>query len=196
MKMKMNNLKDKVYELEGLLELQALRPDKKDDLRHLIDGRIKEINAIWAELSRPGKKEDDVPAVSAVAETENIMEIESGTESVVETESEPEASIYSVPVDDVDVSVTMDSPRVPRPEVSAVSGDAPRAVPALCLNDRFQFTRVIAGGDRAAFDKILKKVSELPDYDAARDYVLGECHADPDDPEVMDFLEILQQYYE
>lgn len=166
--MKMNDLKDKVYELEGLLELQALRPDKKDDLRHLIDGRIKEINSLWAELSRPGKKEDDVPAVS----------------------------IYTVPVDDADVSVTVESPRVPRPEVSAVSGDAPRAVPALCLNDRFQFTRVIAGGDRAAFDKILKKVSELPDYDTARDYVLGECHADPDDPEVMDFLEILQQYYE
>lgn len=191
--MKMNDLKDKVYELEGLLELQALRPDKKDDLRHLIDGRIKEINAIWAELSRPGKKEDDVPAVSAVAETENIMEIESGTENVVETESEPEASIYSVPVDDVDVSVTMESLREPKLGVTA---DASRAVPALCLNDRFQFTRVIAGGDRAAFDKILKKVSELPDYDAARDYVLGDCHADPDDPEVMDFLEILQQYYE
>lgn len=165
MKMKMNNLKDKVYELEGLLELQALRPDKKDDLRHLIDGRIKEINAIWAELSRPGKKEDYVPAVS----------------------------IYTVPVDDVDVSLTMESLREPKLEVT---GDAPRAVPALCLNDRFQFTRVIAGGDRAAFDKILKKVSELPDYDAARDYVLGDCHADPDDPEVMDFLEILQQYYE
>lgn len=193
MKMKMNNLKDKVYELEGLLELQALRPDKKDDLRHLIDGRIKEINAIWAELSRPGKKEDYVPAVSAVAETDNIMEIKSGTENVVETEFEPEASIYSVPVDDVDVSVTMESPSEPKLEVTA---DAPRAVPALCLNDRFQFTRVIAGGDRAAFDKILKKVSELPDYDAARDYVLGDCHADPDDPEVMDFLEILQQYYE
>lgn len=189
----MNNLKDKVYELEGLLELQALRPDKKDDLRHLIDGRIKEINAIWAELSRPGKKEDYVPSVSAVAETDNIMEIKSGTENVVETEFEPEASIYSVPVDDVDVSLTMESLREPKLEGTA---DAPRAVPALCLNDRFQFTRVIAGGDRAAFDKILKKVSELPDYDAARDYVLGDCHADPDDPEVMDFLEILQQYYE
>lgn len=186
MKMKMNNLKDKVYELEGLLELQALRPDKKDDLRHLIDGRIKEINAIWAGMSSDVKKEAVAPSAVVVAETD----------CMVETESEPEASIYSVPVDDADVSLTMESPRVPRPEVSAVSGDAPRAVPALCLNDRFQFMRVIAGGDRAAFDKILKKVSELPDYDAARDYVLGDCHADPDDPEVMDFLEILQQYYE
>lgn len=182
----MNNLKDKVYELEGLLELQALRPDKKDDLRHLIDGRIKEINAIWAGMSSDVKKEAVAPSAVVVAETD----------CMVETESEPEASIYSVPVDDADVSVSVESPRVPRPEVSAVSGDAPRAVPALCLNDRFQFTRVIAGGDRAAFDKILKKVSELPDYDAARDYVLGDCHADPDDPEVMDFLEILQQYYE
>lgn len=147
MKMKMNNLKDKVYELEGLLELQALRPDKKDDLRHLIDGRIKEINAIWAGMSSDVKKEAVAPSAVVVAETD----------CMVETESEPEASIYSVPVDDADVSLTMESPRVPRPEVSAVSGDAPRAVPALCLNDRFQFMRVIAGGDRAAFDKILKK---------------------------------------
>lgn len=183
MKMKMNNLKDKVYELEGLLELKALRPDKKDDLRHLIDGRIKEINAIWAGMSSDVKKEAVAP--SAVVDAE--------TDCMVETESEPAASIYTVPGDDGDVSLTEENLREPKLEVTA---DASRAVPALCLNDRFQFTRVIAGGDRAAFDKILKKVSELPDYDAARDYVLGDCHADPDDPEVMDFLEILQQYYE
>ena len=71
-----------------------------------------------------------------------------------------------------------------------------RKAPALCLNDRFRFTRVLAGNDRNRFDAILDKLAQLPDYDAARDYLIEECNADIDDPEVVDFLDILQNYYE
>lgn len=159
----MNELKDRVYELEGLLELQSLRPDKADDLRHLIDARIKEINRIWNEAAEPA---------------ESVKSAESA--DVVDVANFLDTS------DSSDFSDSSDS--------SAPSPGRP--VPALCLNDRYRFTRVIAGGDRRTFDSILSGVAALPDYDAARDYVLAQSHADPEDPEVMDFLEILQQYFE
>lgn len=44
----MKELKDKVYELEGLLELADLRPEKLADLHPLISARLEAINALWA----------------------------------------------------------------------------------------------------------------------------------------------------
>ena len=190
----MNELKDKVYELEGLLELQALRPEKSEELRHLIDGRIRDINALWKGADGGEWVEQTAPVAQ---------------ETFVETVQEPEASIYSVPEDEADdmdgMDVTLSAGSVdmdflkpePVPEADPVPQEAPaRPVPALCLNDRYRFVRVIAGGDRQMFDRMLRDLAALADYDAARDYVLSQSHADPDDPEVMDFLEILQQYYE
>ena len=55
---------------------------------------------------------------------------------------------------------------------------------------------MLAGNDRNRFDAILEKLAQLPDYEAARDYLIEECDADFDDPEVVDFLDILQNYYE
>lgn len=190
----MNELKDKVYELEGLLELQALRPEKSEELRHLIDGRIRDINALWKGADGGEGVEQTAPVAQ---------------EAFVETVQEPEASIYSVPEDEADdmdgMDVTLCAGSVdmdflkpePVPEADPVPQETPaRPVPALCLNDRYRFVRVIAGGDRQMFDRMLRDLAALADYDAARDYVLSQSHADPDDPEVMDFLEILQQYYE
>lgn len=187
----MNELKDKVYELEGLLELQALRPEKSEELRHLIDGRIRDINALW-------KAADGWEGVEQTAPV--------AQEAFVETVQEPEASIYSVPEDEADdmdgMDVTLSEERPVdmdflKPEPVPESQEAPaRPVPALCLNDRYRFVRVIAGGDRQMFDRMLRDLAGIADYDAARDYVLSQSHADPDDPEIMDFLEILQQYYE
>ena len=191
----MNELKDKVYELEGLLELQALRPEKSEELRHLIDGRIRDINALWKAAGgwEPGEQAAPVEQ-----------------EAFVETVQEPEASIYSVPEDEADdmdgMDVTLSEERSvdmdflepePVPEADPEPQEAPaRPVPALCLNDRYRFVRVIGGGDRQMFDRMLRDLAGMADYDAARDYVLSHSHADSDDPEVMDFLEILQQYYE
>lgn len=168
----MNELKDRVYELEGLLELQSLRSDKADDLRHLIDARIKEINRIWNEAAEPAESAESAESADVV----DVVDVANFSDTFDSSDS----SDISAPSDPSDSSA-------PCPD---------RPVPALCLNDRYRFTRVIAGGDRRTFDSILSGVASLPDYDAARDYVLAQSHADPEDPEVMDFLEILQQYFE
>lgn len=200
----MNELKDKVYELEGLLELLALRPDKSDDLRHLIEGRIKDIDALWAGMSGM-KPETPVKAEGMAAKSEEIVIVEDPPEPVEETPQEPEEqALYNVPedLDDMDVSMTDTEPEEEMVRDLSDEFEAPayapanRPVPALCLNDRYRFIRVIAGGDRVKFDAMLRQIAELPDYESARDYVLSQSHADTEDPEVLDFLEILQQYYE
>lgn len=47
----MDELKNKVYELEGLLELLSHRPDKQGDLYPLIGKRVDEISRLWTRLN-------------------------------------------------------------------------------------------------------------------------------------------------
>lgn len=165
----MDELKNKVYELEGLLELLSHRPDKQGDLYPLIGKRVDEITRIWTRLCA---KE---PETSATSNTSPDLKDPNDLKDL----NAPDNSVYSGYSD-----------------TAYFTEPAGRKAPALCLNDRFRFTRVLAGNDRNRFDAILEKLAQLPDYEAARDYLIEECNADIDDPEVVDFLDILQNYYE
>lgn len=171
----MDELKNKVYELEGLLELLSHRPDKQADLYPLIGKRVDEISRLWTtlnykapEISAPSNISADLKDPKDPKDSKDPKDLK-----------DPDNSVYSGYSDSADFTQP-----------------AMRKAPALCLNDRFRFTRVLAGNDRNRFDAILEKLAQLPDYEAARDYLIEECNADIDDPEVIDFLDILQNYYE
>ena len=177
----MDELKNKVYELEGLLELLNHRPDKQDDLYPLIGKRVDEISRLWTRLNT---EEPETSAPSYISadlndpkDLKDLKDLKDPNDPKVLNTSD--TSVYSGYSDSADFT---------EPAV--------RKAPALCLNDRFRFTRVLAGNDRNHFDAILEKLAQLPDYEAARDYIIEECNADIDDPEVVDFLDILQNYYE
>lgn len=51
MNREINEIKNKVYEFEGLLELLALREDKAGELMPLLSSRIVEINAAFEKIS-------------------------------------------------------------------------------------------------------------------------------------------------
>ena len=183
----MDELKNKVYELEGLLELLSHRPDKQSDLYPLIGKRVDEISRLWTRLNT---EEPETSAPSNIpADLKDLIDINDPKElndpkDLIDPNDPPafnsaDNSVYSGYSDSADFT-----------------GRAARKAPALCLNDRFRFTRVLAGNDRNRFDAILEKLAQLPDYEAARDYLIEECDADFDDPEVVDFLDILQNYYE
>lgn len=180
----MDELKNKVYELEGLLELLSHRPDKQSDLYPLIGKRVDEISRLWTRLNT------EEPETSAPSNIPADLNVPKGLNDL------------KVPNDP---TVPNDPPAFNSADNSVYSGysdsadftePAARKAPALCLNDRFRFTRVLAGNDRNRFEAILEKLAQLPDYEAARDYLIEECNADFDDPEVVDFLDILQNYYE
>lgn len=177
----MDELKNKVYELEGLLELLNHRPDKQDDLYPLIGKRVDEISRLWTRLNT---EEPETSAPSNISadlndpkDLKDLKDLKDPNDPKVLNTSD--TSVYSGYSDSADFTEP-----------------AARKAPALCLNDRFRFTRVLAGNDRNRFDAILEKLAQLPDYEAARDYLIEECNADFDDPEVVDFLDILQNYYE
>lgn len=174
----MDELKNKVYELEGLLELLSHRPDKQADLYPLIGKRVDEISRLWTRLNT---EEPETSAPSNIPA--DPKELNDPNDPTVPNDppafNSADNSVYSGYSDSADFTEP-----------------AARKAPALCLNDRFRFTRVLAGNDRNRFDAILEKLAQLPDYEAARDYLIEECDADFDDPEVVDFLDILQNYYE
>lgn len=180
----MDELKNKVYELEGLLELLSHRPDKQADLYPLIGKRVDEISRLWTTLNYKA------PEISAPS---NISADIKDPKDPKDSKDPKDLKVLNDPKpfntsDTSDYSGYSDSADFTQP--------AMRKAPALCLNDRFRFTRVLAGNDRNRFDAILDKLAQLPDYEAARDYLIEECNADIDDPEVIDFLDILQNYYE
>lgn len=192
----MDELKNKVYELEGLLELLSHRPDKQSDLYPLIGKRVDEISRLWTRLNT---KEPETSAPSNIP-----ADLKDPKDLKVPNDPKDLNDLNDLTVLN-DPTVPNDPPAFNSADNSVYSGysdsadftePAARKAPALCLNDRFRFTRVLAGNDRNRFDAILEKLAQLPDYEAARDYLIEECDADFDDPEVVDFLDILQNYYE
>lgn len=198
----MDELKNKVYELEGLLELLSHRPDKQTDLFPLIGRRVDEITRLWSRLNTKEPNTSDaanIPADLTVPKDLKVLKDPKDLKVLNDLKDLKDLK------DPNDLTVLNNPPAFNGSDNSVYSGysdsadfaaPAPRKTPALCLNDRFRFTRVLAGNDRNRFDAILEKLAQLPDYEAARDYLIEQCNADIDDPEVVDFLDILQNYYE
>lgn len=198
----MDELKNKVYELEGLLELLGHRPDKQADLYPLIGKRVDEISRLWTRLNT---EEPETSAPSNIPADLNVPKDLKDLKDPKDLKDLKDPKDLKDLKDPNDPKVLNDPPAFNSADNSVYSGysdsadfsePAARKAPALCLNDRFRFTRVLAGNDRHRFDAILEKLAQLPDYEAARDYLIEECNADFDDPEVVDFLDILQNYYE
>ena len=225
----MDELKNKVYELEGLLELLSHRPDKQTDLFPLIGRRVDEITRLWSRLNTKEPNTSDAVNVPADLTIPKDLKVLNDPKDPKDLNDPKDLKDLNDPKDLKDPKDLNDpkDPKDPKDlkdpndlkdlkdlndphafngsDNSVYSGysdsadfaaPAPRKTPALCLNDRFRFTRVLAGNDRNRFDAILEKLAQLPDYEAARDYLIEECNADIDDPEVIDFLDILQNYYE
>ena len=187
----MKELKDKIYEFEGLVELADMRKDKMDTLRPLISRKLEEVNRLWEAMY------DETPA--SAAPVPEVVE----TTAVYETQEEPEP----MPDAEADNHPAAEAEHVQVSEPEPVRETAPKHETvrepvakkpsiALCLNDRYRFTRVLADGDRKKFDGQMADIAAMPDFDSAREYIIDDCNADPDDSDVMDLLEIVQKYFE
>ena len=187
-------LKDRVYELEGLLELAQLREDKLSELTPLIEARLKALTDD-DESSEVSEVTDEVQE----APVESISELFEETDTVSITPSEPETKI--------EVTTEMVSPDKPamekvatekvatekaQPEKEMASGRKP----AFCLNDRFRFRRELFGNSDARFAEAMNAVAMMDSYAEAEEYFLGDLAWDPENPEVVDFLDIIRKYFE
>ncbi len=146
------NLKDKIYELEGLLELAQLREDKIEELTPLILSRL----SLLQPEAAPIPKSQPEPAAAPTPDPAPVIAVE-----------RPERSEREKP-----------------------------AAPIFCLNDRFRFRKTLFGGSEAEFADAMKTIAEMDSYEEAEQYFLDSYNWDPEDPEVIDFLDILSIYYD
>lgn len=177
MKRKINELKDRIYEVEGLLELLQLRPDKLRELLPLIRARYEESGMLL----------DSLEAGSVVVEPE--MKPESET-----VQTEPEVApvcVQQEPATEQQKYEQTSAESVPgNPRDGRTSG------PTFCLNDRFRFRRTIFGGSEAEFNAVMNHLTTLDTYEEAEELFYGDMNLNPEDSDVIDFMTVVKDYFE
>ena len=172
-KSKINEIKNRVYEAEGLLELLTNRPEITDSILPLVAKRLDEAQSLLKQL--PAE-----PTPEPTPEPEPTLEPDPDPDPVYESEPEPDPEPESVPEPE------------PDPDPVSLSCHARFNPPAFCLNDRFRFRRSIFGGSDAEFNAAMRHIATLPDYQDALRYLGEEMGVDLEDEDVVDFLEILK----
>ncbi len=71
----------------------------------------------------------------------------------------------------------------------------PRGRLVFSINDRYRFKRELFKGSDMEFNTTLSLVASMDGYEEAEDYFLNELQWDEKSPDVIDFLEILKNYY-
>lgn len=223
------DLKDKIYEIEGLLELAQLREDKIPELEPLILARL---NALGSEDSSEDSlaKENAVREEPVIPEPETLIE-ESAEEEEVDEEmdseplyEEPESAELVEPQPEPEDEVEAEAAKVPtgtftelfeesesvsvsRPaddlEIPVIKEEpapaAPKPVhsgkPAFTLNDRFRFRRELFSNSDAEHSAAMDLIASMENYEEAEEYFLDELGWSLENPEVKDFMDIIQKYF-
>lgn len=71
----------------------------------------------------------------------------------------------------------------------------PRGRLVFSINDRYRFKRELFHGSDTDFNTTLSLVASMEGYDEAEDYFLNDLQWDEKSPDVIDFLEILKNYF-
>lgn len=71
----------------------------------------------------------------------------------------------------------------------------PRGRLVFTINDRYRFKRDLFNSSDADFNTSLALVASMDSYEEAEDYFLGDLQWQPQREEVIDFLEILKNYF-
>lgn len=180
----LNEIKDKVYEAEGLLELLQLRGDRLEDLRPLILGRIDEARALIVSLAGEDREKpvaDKREPVHSPADQSRENAIDQSREVKENTEVKTEAE------DQVSESHAAAEPG------NGVASASAR--PAFCLNDRFRFRRSIFAGSQDDFNMAMDHLATLDSYEEAEEFFIEEMALDPEDQDVIDFMAIIKEYF-
>lgn len=219
----LNSVKEKIYEIEGLLELMSLRPEKQAELQSMVAARLEAVATLFAGTENdveccPENEGDDVklelmgspdnidlPEDAELPEADDLPE----TDDIVEEEELPEEDeeFYCLPDDEEDESEmeisdsqteavdNISSATAPLSPPSPLAPPSPsrRIIPKpiFCLNDRFRYCKSLFGGSSADFNSMIERISMMGSSEEAERYFYEEKGMNPEDPEVMSFMEIV-----
>lgn len=191
-------LKDKIYEIEGLLELAQLREDKIEELEPLILARIsalsdKETTSVAEENAYPNVEPENPESLETAVEQEveqtepEVEEMEEDMEAQAEAEAEePSTPQYPQPTGVITELFE---------ENDSVSITRPANKPAFTLNDRFRFRRELFSNSDAEYSSAMNLIASMESYEEAEEYFLDELGWSLENPEVKDFMDIIQKYF-
>ncbi len=209
-KEQLKTVKEKVYEIEGLLELLSLRPEKEEELQPMIASRLHVVCEMMEPVRLDLESESaEEKSVSVEEESESVEEEEESVEEEVEDVEDDE--FYCLPDEDEDpeaedlVAEESESEKFEtevfgpeanltteetRPSTGRPSGKViPK--PIFCLNDRFRFCKTLFGGSSKDFNAVIECISLMEFPEEAERHFYRERGMNPEDPEVAAFMEIV-----
>lgn len=202
---------DRIYELEGLLQLAITRDDIPACLGGLISRKISELT-LTRESAPSATPDATAPAHDLFYVTEEAEE-EIAPPAPTASPSAPVA-VPPVPVapttppsdlsnlsnnsNNSNLSNSSNSSNNPNPS------DNPAPVPSrpkvsgravFNLNDRFRFRRSLFGGSDADFSEAIAMLPTFDSFDEASSWFYNDRGWNPEDPEVTAFMEVMKNYY-
>lgn len=224
-KEKLNELLDRIYELEGLVHLAIARDDAPDKLPELIKKKSEELMS-YAEqattTTTATSQSQAITNIGAEAEFEEAMDANMPPEEETNSYEEATTSHVEEPVAHVDetfqsdgiieelkidemppmVSITEqvlnEEPVSEKPVKETYKFDdytAPRGRLVFSINDRYRFKRELFNSSDVDFNTTLSLVASMEGYEEAEDYFLNELQWDEKSQDVIDFLEVLKKYF-
>lgn len=188
-------LLDRVYELEGLLQLALEREEVPARLHQLIADKALRIASPFSD-----GREDIKPDTSPESEIESADEIahevadEVADEIADEVTDEVMDEITDEPADEVAYEVADEEYGDIADSVRITA--EPERLPLrkrFSLNDRFRFSRELFGGNAGRFDETLRLLDDMATLSDAEDYLIDELGWDPDDDDIAaEFIDIIR----
>ena len=193
------------FEIEGLLMLAERRDDrtpagvldllisKTDELA----SGVKEFTASRLdEIASVGNEPAEATATVAEAETvdreiaDNVLREEEADAYVPAQEPVSILDDAKPDVEEVETIVTeqQQEPVVAEPKPQPVAAEPVK----LTLNDKFRFRRSLFNGSDTEMQDALTTIATLSDMNEITDYLYNDLCLDSEDPEVIDFLEVIE----
>lgn len=205
------------FEIEGLLMLTERRAEMTpaEVSQMLIDKCARLMDGVASLTASADSAPSSIPADEAVVTAVPTAEQETVEEEIrteendgiadaaafeevadADIEPQPEEEIAAEAVEEVPVQAPVSSPVTPIAVPSAPEPPAAPAKPAktitLTLNDRFRFRRTLFGGSDAMMNETVTALSAITNPDDIADFITNDLCWSIDDPEVADFLAIVE----
>ena len=206
-------LKNKIYEIEGLLELVEMRPQKIDEIKPLIINRLRMLE--WDEADgSDGTNGSDGSDGSGGTNGSDGSDGTDGTNGSDGTDRTNEADrvegyLYSLDNEDDDIddksAIDFSSNNIQERELVSntqefIIPNSGRVInrrrPTFCLNDRFRFRKDLFGNSDTDFNSALDAVAKMSNFSEASDYFGHRYGWDSNDQNAIDFMELIKIHFE
>lgn len=186
MKQELQDLLDRIYELEGLVHLTLAREEDYDDLVKLIVRKGNEVAKFCNDLLPAVENEENSREDSVPASNQDFDMPEYSLEEEEEPENEDEE----------------EEPQDEAPEITEESEEEITLDPVtkkgklvFSINERFRFRRELFADSDVDFNTTLALVASMDNYEEAEDYFLNEVGFEGADPIVMEFMDVIKRYF-